>query len=220
MKKLFSLPLLLAGLSAQAAPAPADTTATPTAAAPPAPADAPPGTSGRKWFRPKHLMLQTGGGLGMVAAGAGYEFAKNRLETDILIGYVPKKYGGSTLSLASLKFMYSPFRLPVGEKFQVVPLTLGAYFSYTHGTLNDELKGQYSADYYWFSTDTRYGPLLGSRLTFLAPPVAATGQPRKISVYYELGSNDLYLASWFNNQKGGLAFSQLLTLALGVKADF
>ncbi|MDO7846846.1 hypothetical protein Q5H92_10800 [Hymenobacter sp. M29] len=217
MKKLLLPTLLLAALGAKAAPAPADTTATTS----PVKADTPPaGASERKWFRPKHLVLQTGGGLGMVAAGAGYEFAKNHLETDILIGYVPKYYAGSTLSLASLKFMYSPFHLPVGEKLQVVPLTVGAYFSYTHGTINDELKGQYSADYYWFSTDTRYGPLLGSRLTFLAPPVAATGQPRKISVYYELGSNDLYLASWFNNQKGGLAFSQLLTLALGVKADF
>ena len=174
----------------------------------------------RPWYRPTHLALQTGGGVGMVAAGAGYEFSKNRLETDILIGYVPKRYAGSTLSLATLKFMYSPFRLPVGEKVQVLPLTVGAYFSYTHGTLNDELKGQYSSDYYWFSTDTRYGPLLGGRITYLAAPVAATGQPRKLSFYYELGSNDLYLASYLTNRNGGLGFGQLLTLALGVKADF
>ena len=217
MKTLLLPALLLAGLRAAASTPPADTLA--TGPARPAPRAA--GTSSeRPWYRPTHLAVQTGGGLGMVAAGAGYEFAKGRLETDVLIGYVPKHYAGSTLSLASLKFLYSPFRLPVGEKFQVVPLTLGAYFSYTHGTLNDELKGQYASDYYWFSTDTRYGPLLGSRFTLLAPPVAATGQPRKVSVYYELGTNDLYLASWFNNQKGGLAFSQLLTLALGLKADF
>ena len=75
-------------------------------------------------------------------------------------------------------------------------------------------------DYYWFSTDTRYGPLLGSRVTFLAWPIAATGQPRKISAYYELGSNDRYLASYLNNRNGGLGFGQLLTLALGLKADF
>ena len=205
--------LLLTGLRAAAAATPPDTTAAdkPAQAAP---------RAERPWYRPRHLALQTGGGLGMVAAGAGYEFAKTRLETDILIGYVPKYYAGSTLSLASLKFMYSPFRLPVGEKLQVVPLTIGAYFSYTHGTINDELKGQYASDYYWFSTDTRYGPLLGSRITFLAPPVAATGQPRKISAYYELGSNDLYLASWLNNRNGGLGFGQLLTLALGLKVDF
>ena len=50
--------------------------------------------------------------------------------------------------------------------------------------------------------------------------MAATGQPRKISLYYELGSNDLYLASYLNTRNGGLGFGQLLTLALGLKADF
>ena len=217
MKTLLLSALLLAGLRAAASTPPAaDTLA--VAADKPAPRAA--GRPERPWYRPTHLALQTGGGLGMVAAGAGYEYAKGHIDTDILIGYVPKQYAGSTLSLASLKFLYSPFRLPVGEKFQVVPLTLGAYFSYTHGTINDELKGQYASDYYWFSTDTRYGPLLGSRITLLAPPVAATGQPRKISFYYELGSNDLYLASYLNNRNGGLGFGQLLTLALGLKADF
>jgi hypothetical protein len=173
----------------------------------------------RPWYRPSHLALQTGGGLGMVAAGAGYEFSKNRLETDVLLGYVPKRFAGSALSLASLKFMYSPFRLRVAEQVQVLPITVGAYFSYTHGTINDEMRGQYPSEYYWFSTDTRYGPLVGGRVTYLAAPVAATGQPRKLSFYYELGTNDLYLASYFNNHSG-LGFGRLLTLALGVKADF
>ena len=131
---LLLIAVLLGAPGAHAA-LPVDT----TAARPPA--------GSRPWYRPDHLALQTGGGLGMVAAGAGYAFAKNRLETDILLGYVPKRFAGSTLTLASVKFMYSPFRLRVAEQLQVLPLTVGAYFSYTHGTLNDELKGQYSADY-------------------------------------------------------------------------
>ena len=215
MKNLLLSALLLAPWGVHAA-TPPDTTAIAAASA----ATAAPRPIERPWYRPTHLALQTGGGLGMVAAGAGYEFSKNRLETDILLGYVPKRFAGSTLSLASLKFMYSPFRLRVAEQVQVLPITLGAYFSYTHGTLNDELKGQYASDYYWFSNDTRYGPLVGGRLTYLAAPLAATGQPRKLSFYYELGSNDLYLASYLNNRNGGLGIGQLLTLALGVKADF
>jgi hypothetical protein len=206
MKNLLLSALLLAAWNAQAATPPDSTAAIRPVA--------------RKWFRPKHLVLQTGGGLGMVAAGTGYAFSHNRLETDVLIGYVPKRYAGSALTLASLKFMYSPFRLRVAEQVQALPITLGAYFSYTHGTINDEVRGQYSKDYYWFSTDTRYGPLLGGRLTYLAAPVATTGQSRKISFYYELGSNDLYLASYLTNRDGGLGLGQLLTLALGVKADF
>jgi|GEM_PF-1559369 len=172
------------------------------------------------WYRPRHLVAQVAGGMGMLSLGAGYEYARNRVETDILLGYVPRKYAGSTLTMATLKMLYSPFRVGINDNVQLLPVTIGAYFSYTHGTLNDELKGQYSSDYYWFSTDTRYGPLLGSRLTYIGAPVAATGQPRKISFYYELGSNDLYIASYLNNRNGGLTIGQLLTLGLGVKADF
>ena len=205
---------LLALVAGAALPARA---AGPPETSPPA-ADAPADARDVPWYRPRHVLLQTGGGLGMVAGGAGYEFANNKLELDILLGYVPKHYGGSTLSLASAKFLYSPFRVQLSDKLQLLPVTAGVYFSYTHGTINDELPGQYSSDYYWFSTDTRYGPLLGSRLTYLGGPVNATGRPRKMSAFYELGSNDLYLVSYFSSPNG-LNFSQTLTLTLGVKVD-
>ncbi|MCR5887498.1 hypothetical protein LRS06_06820 [Hymenobacter sp. J193] len=102
---LFLSALLALPLASPAAPLAPDT----TAQAPASTADTPP------WYRPRHLVLQTGGGLGMVAAGAGYSFWRNHADLDILVGYVPKKYAGSTLSLASAKFLYSPWVLPVGE---------------------------------------------------------------------------------------------------------
>ncbi len=206
MKKLLLSGLLLASLAAHAT-TPPDTLATPPALA-------------RKWYRPVHLVLQTGGGLGLVAGGAGYSLLKNRLETDVLIGYVPRRFAGSALALASLKVMYSPFHLRAAEQVQAVPFTIGVYASYTHGTLNAEKKGQYPDDYYWFSTNTRYGALVGGRVTYLAAPVAATGVPRKLSLCYELGSNDLYIATYLTNRGGSIGISQLLTLALGVKLDF
>ncbi|UOQ75329.1 hypothetical protein MUN84_11365 [Hymenobacter sp. 5516J-16] len=172
---------------------------------------------GLPWYRPRHAVVQTGGGLGMVAAGVGYSL-RDRLDLDILVGYVPKKYAGSTLSLASAKLLYSPWTLPVGEKWSVKPLSVGVYFSYTHGTLNDEEPNQYSRGYYWFSTDTRVGPLLGSRLSYALPPTAA-GRKRNLSGYYELGTNDLYLISYVQNTKG-LSPADILTLSLGVKVDF
>lgn len=52
----------------------------------------------RPWFRPRHLVLQTGGGLGMVAAGTGYEFWQKRTEVDVLLGFVPARYAGTSLS--------------------------------------------------------------------------------------------------------------------------
>ena len=148
--------LLLPAVAAQGA-TPPDTVA--AAAAPPV---------ARKWYRPAHLVLQTGGGLGMVAAGAGYAFAKGRLETDALLGYVPRNYAGSALGVASLKVLYSPYRLRAAENVQVLPLTVGAYVGYTRGDFNDGVPGQYPEGYYWFSRNTRVGPLLGGRATYLA----------------------------------------------------
>jgi len=172
------------------------------------------------WYRPRHLVLQTAGGLGMVAGGAGYSFWRDRAETDILVGYVPKKYAGSNLSIFSAKFLYTPFTVPLNEKFELRPLTVGLYVSYTHGIINDEEKGQYTKGYYWFSTDTRVGPLLGGRISYRRPN-SPKGRSHRISAYYELGTNDLYLSSYVpNGNFRSLSPLEILTLGLGLKAEF
>src|SRR5690349_14324502 len=57
------------------------------------------GKEQRPWYRPRHGVVQTGGGIGMVAVGAGYGFWKDRSELDILVGYVPEKHAGSALTI-------------------------------------------------------------------------------------------------------------------------
>jgi hypothetical protein len=171
----------------------------------------------RPWYRPRHLVLQTGGGVGMVAAGTGYGFWKDRSELDVLVGCVPEKHAGSTLTIFTFKYMYSPWVLPLGEKWQLRPLTVGAYASHTRGVINDGTKGQYEKGYYWFSRNSRVGPLLGSRISFRRP--TESGQLRNASLYYELGSNDLYVLSYALNRRG-LSPADILTLSLGLKYDF
>jgi hypothetical protein len=170
------------------------------------------------WYRLHHVALQTAGGAGVVSGGVGFVAARDRLETDILVGYVPDKLAGSALSIATVKLLYSPYTVPLGQKFQLRPLTVGMYLSYTHGTINDEEPFQYTKGYYWFSTDTRVGLLLGGRLSYLAPRATNPGRTRRISAYYELGTNDLYLASYVPNIKG-MNFTEILTLGLGLKMD-
>ncbi|UYZ62361.1 hypothetical protein [Hymenobacter weizhouensis] len=174
----------------------------------------------RPWFRPRHLVLQTGGGLGMVAAGTGYEFWQKRTEVDVLLGFVPARYAGTSLVVVSAKLLYSPpaWTLPLGPKWQVRPLTAGAYISHTRGNPNDGKPGQYPEGYYWFSTNTRVGPLLGSRLTRVLP-TRSTEHPRHLSFYYELSTNDLYLLSYFLNHRA-LDLDDIAVLSLGVKMDF
>jgi hypothetical protein len=174
----------------------------------------------RPWFRPRHLILQTAGGMGMVAGGVGYSFWRDRTEADVLVGYVPKKHAGSALSIATLKLLYTPYTVPLSEKLELRPLTFGPYVSYAHGTINDEERGQYTKGYYWFSTDTRVGAVLGGRLTYRRPTSAA-GRSHRVSAYYELGTNDLYLTSYFaNGNFRSLSPLDILTLGLGIKAEF
>ncbi|RPD49351.1 hypothetical protein DNI29_00680 [Hymenobacter sediminis] len=222
VQRLLLAALAAAPLAAFAGPnglttLPDTTGATPSSGLSPAPVQAAPAEP-LPWYRPRHVVAQTGGGLGMVSAGFGYSL-KDRLDLDILIGYVPRKYAGSRLSIYSAKLLYSPWTLPLGksQKWALKPLMVGGYFSYTHGTLNDEEPNQYYRGYYWFSTDTRVGPLLGSRLSY-ALPATAKGRSRNLSAYYELGSNDLYVISYVQNLKG-LSPVDILTLSLGLKLD-
>lgn len=202
---------LLTSAAQELATAPPDTTGQVRTAPAQQPAPLP-------WYRPRHAVVQTGGGIGMVAAGVGYGLWRDRAELDVLVGYVPKKHAGSTLSIATAKLMFSPYLIPIKERWQLRPLTVGVYYSYTHGTINDEEPGQYTKGYYWFSTDTRIGPLLGSRITYARNP-SPRGRARNISFYYELGTNDLYILSYAQNRRG-LSPVDILTLSLGLKADF
>lgn len=171
------------------------------------------------WYRPRHLVLQTGSGLGMLSAGAGYSFLRDQVETDVQVGFVPDRLAGSTLTIPSLKVLYTPYRVPLGTKLELRPLTVGIYLSYTSGIVNDD-RGQYTKGYYWFSADTRVGPLLGGRLSYLRP-AGPTGRQRRLSAFYELGSNDLYLSSYFSNDNfRSLSPLDIMTLGLGIKAEF
>ncbi|MFD2785706.1 hypothetical protein [Hymenobacter rubripertinctus] len=169
-----------------------------------------------RWYQPRHLVLQTGGGLGMITAGAGYSL-RDRLDADVLVGYVPQKYTDKALTILSLKIRYSPWTLPLSPKVWVKPLSVGGYISFTSGLRNPGQPGQYSDDYYWFSNRVRTGPLVGSQVSY-ALPARATGHRRNLSGYYELGTNDLYLLSYAQNRRA-LSLADIAVLTLGLKLD-
>lgn len=209
MRALLTLVCLGAAVSALGQDLPATTTSpTPVSAA-------------RPWYRPTHLVLQTAGGMGMVAGGVGYTLLHDRLEADVLVGYVPEKHAGSTLGVGTFKVLYTPYSIRLNDKLQLRPLTFGVYVTHTRGVINDGEPNQYYDGYYWFSRNTRLGPLLGSRLTYGYKSVAHPERQKRVSAYYELGSNDLYLVTYFSNaNRKSLSPIDILTLGLGVKLDF
>ncbi|HEX8349124.1 MAG TPA: hypothetical protein VF598_04115, partial [Hymenobacter sp.] len=165
-------------------------------------------------------VLQVAGGIGMIAAGAGYTLGTHRrLDADVLAGYVPGKYtGGQAFGIFTAKGTYSPFSLPMGTHWQVRPLSTGMLVNYTPSAmLNRSRDDKYPyKNYYWWSSTVRLGAFLGGRVD---REFNLGGRSRVASAYYELGTNDLYLVSFLTNTKG-LSVGQILTLGLGVKASF
>jgi len=173
------------------------------------------------WYVPDHAVLQTGGGIGMITAGAGYSPGSHphRFDTDVLVGYVPARYTGHrAFAIFTVKATYSPFSVRLAERWRLLPLSVGGLVNYTPAAqINRNSADKYGyRGYYWWTPTLRAGAFLGSRVALGLP--RATGGKREVSLYYELGTNDLYVVSYLPNHKG-LSLGQILTLGVGAKVD-
>ncbi|SFQ68612.1 hypothetical protein [Hymenobacter arizonensis] len=182
-----------------------------------APADTLPA---RRWHAPHHLVGQFAGGQGLITAGVGYRLNRNRLDLDLLAGYVPRRYSITPMGIFTAKATFMPWTVPLGPRgWAVRPLALGGYLSYTASKgLNATQDGKYPSGYYWWSAHGRVGGFLGGRIAYPLPAKRPGAAPRLVSLYYELGTNDLYLASWWGNPRG-LSPLDVATLGVGLKLD-
>ena len=158
---------------------------------------------------PFFLTLHLAGGTGLVALGGGYRLAHQRLEPELLLGYVPRRLsGGKPLAIITLKTTWLPWSPRLGPGgWQATPVTLGAMVNYTTGQqffLTNNSAGRYRPGYYWWSSAVRLGLLAGTRLQY-----------RHTAAYAELSTNDLHLVSRLTNRS--LRLVDILTLGGGMK---
>ncbi|TGE09386.1 hypothetical protein [Hymenobacter fodinae] len=169
---------------------------------------------------PFFLTLHFAGGTGLVALGGGYRVAHQRLEPEVLVGYLPAKLAGRAAAVITLKTTYIPFSPRLGQsRWEVSPVAAGGWLSYTTGQqyfLTNNSAGRYRSGYYWWSSAVRVGAFVGPRLTHLGHP--STPRPSRQTLYAELGTNDLYLVSALTNRS--LKLPDILTLGGGLKGSW
>jgi hypothetical protein len=171
----------------------------------------------RKWYLPDHLKLQFAGGIGFLSGGPGYLSRNKTLETDVLFGFLPQKFGGDALISITGKTTYSPWRIPVKNNNYIVPFSLGFYLSYTFGPQFDtKWPTYYPKGYYWWATAFRPGAYVGGKV---GKDFETVGRKRGFEFYYELGTYDLLLVSYVQN-RGYLHLTDIVNLSLGVKYGF
>ncbi|MEO6286247.1 MAG: hypothetical protein ABIN80_25900 [Dyadobacter sp.] len=179
--------------------------------------DLQPSKPARKWYIPDHLKLQFAGNIGFLSGGPGYISRNKTLETDLLFGFLPQKYGGDALVTITGKTTYSPWRIPLKNAHYMAPFSLGFYLSYTFGPQFDtKWPTYYPKGYYWWATSFRPGAYVGGKV---GRDIVLNKRRRGLEFYYELGTYDLLLISYAQNPKY-LNLSDIVSLSLGLKLDF
>lgn len=173
--------------------------------------------SERKWFMPDHLKFQFAGNIGFLSGGPGYISNNKTLETDLLFGFLPQKFGGDGLLSTTLKTTYSPWSIPLKNSFYIKPFSIGFYLSYTFGKQFDtKLPSYYPVGYYWWATSFRPGAYIGGKL---GKDLVINKRQRSLEMYYELGTYDLLLISYVQNT-GYLKPADIVNLAIGLRYGF
>ena len=170
----------------------------------------------RHWAVPDHYKTQFAGNIGFISAGAGHLHAKDKMETDLFLGYLPKSVGGDHIFSLSSKTTFFPWTLQRSDNIMIRPLSLGAYLTYSFGSQFDTLlPNEYPDGYYWWATSLRFGMYAGGTVgkRFEGKVLSA------VHAYYELSTYDLKFISYVQNSDA-LSIPDIFSLALGLKFEF
>ena len=162
-------------------------------------------------------MIQFAGNIGLLSAGPGYSFLRDRMDAELLYGLVPGFEHQSSIHILTAKFSYRPWKFDLGKGYLLEPLKLGTGFSYSIGPqFHTSWPGRYPDGYYWWTTSLRLTPFLGPTLSRKVG--GGFSFIKRVQLYSELGTNDLALVSFITNKKLGL--TEIWNIALGTRLVF
>jgi hypothetical protein len=159
---------------------------------------------------PDYGKVQFAGSIGFISAGLGYEFLKNRINTEVLYGNVPGAFGGP-LEIATVRIIYNPFTVNITKSVLVTPIMVSGFVTYHFGDqFYVKLPAKYYKDYYGWSSAIRYHVGLGSMVAY-----KNKNSGHGLALYYELNTNEIYLKSYRTNNT--LTLGDIISLGIGVK---
>lgn len=171
----------------------------------------------RPWYLPDHFVIQYAGNIGLLSAGPGYSYLRDKVNTEILNGITPGFESSSSIHSFTGKTSYHPFSIKLKKDYQFEPLKIGTGISYSLGPqFHTTWPGRYPADYYWWTTSFRITPFVGSTIS------RSVGNEntaiKRVELYYEVGTHDLHIVSYMDNKS--LDLWKILNLAIGTKLVF
>ena len=172
------------------------------------------------WERliPRYEKIQYAGSMGLISLGVGWDYGKKKQwETDLFLGYLPRFDGDHGHVTITLKENYIPWRVNIRKsKWMVEPFTVSFYMNKIFGReFWTREPDKYPDGYYGLATNLRFNLAFGQRINFHIRPI---GLSERLSFFYEFGTNDLYIISYFCNKY--LKIHDIFNLSLGIKFQF
>lgn len=171
--------------------------------------------AGWERIKPTHFKMQYAGGMGVLSTGFGWDYGKRcQWETDIFMGYLPRKYAKKYRLTFTFKQNYIPWSMSFDEHWNLEPFYCGLYFTTIAGEeFWSKEPGRYPNKYYNFSTKIRPSIFIGQRMGFNPQHRLV----KNIQLFYEVGTNELYLISKVTNKE--LTFKDVLRFSFGFKVQ-
>lgn len=171
----------------------------------------------RQWYYPDHVVIQFAGNIGLLSAGPGYSFLRDKMDAEFLYGFTPGFESKSSIHIFTGKFSYRPYKIKLPGNLLLEPLKIGTGVSYSVGPqFHTTWPQKYPDGYYWWTTSFRLTPFIGSTIS------RKTGSShtliKRVQLYYEIGTHDLALVSLATNKSLGLG--KILNIALGTRLVF
>ncbi len=179
-----------------------------------------------KWASliPTHLVIQNAGNMGIVSAGMGWSYGKrHQWECDLMFGYIPEHESNRGKLTSTIKGNYMPWNIclnPNGDwtkkgQWNFEPLSASLYINTVYGhEFWRSQPGRYPDKYYDFmSTKFRLNAAIGQRITYVIPK-SKRQHHNRITLFYEVGTCDLYVRSMFQTS---IPLKDILGLSIGAK---
>lgn len=172
----------------------------------------------RRWASliPKKYTLQYAGGIGMLSAGIGWGYGKRqKWETHVMLGYLPKNHTPDAYWSFTMKEIYTPWSVNINRLFSVEPLYCSMFVnSLLSGEFWTKEPDRYPKGYYGFSSRVRFHIGIGQKVT-VHIPTEKRFLADKFTVYYEVSTCDLYVRQKFLNSS--IPLKDIISLAVGIQ---
>ena len=164
---------------------------------------------------PSYQKIQMYGSIGLVSVGTGWHYCNKKLESEVLLCFIPKYDDTKCKFTLTLRENYIPFNITIKENVLNFDPLIASF--YVNSLLDNRFwkrePDKYPDNYYKFSTRIRTQISLGQRFNFDLDGERTIH--KSLSVFYEIGTCDLYFISAATNKY--LRPKDYLGLSFGLK---